>query len=554
VDHKIELEEKATPGYCPLYKMSMEQLEAAKTYIYENLHKGFIVPSNAPFASPILMAKKADGGLRFCVDFRKLNSVTKKDLYPLPLIDEMMQRVRGAKYFTKLDIRQGFHRIRMDPDSEDLTTFRSRYGSYKYKVMPFGVTNGPASFQRFMNSVLTGILDVFVTAFVDDILIYSETLEEHEKHVKEVLKRLREAGLQVSLSKCEFHKKETKFLGFIIGVDGIRVDPGKIRVIQEWEPPDTVRGIQSFLGFCNFYRRFIEEYSKIAKPLFALTKKGVPWSWTEKCQGAFEELKKKLTKAPVLAHYDPHAQTRVETDASDEALGGVLSQRINEDEPWHPVAYFSKTMDKAEKAYEIYDKELLAIIRAFQEWEAELIGLRRTEAIEVLTDHEALQWFQEKRRLNSRQIRWSLILQDYRFKIQYRSGKKNVLADVLSRKDISQKGQREEFVLLPKQYWEPKCLIAPVTVNEELNLIDRIKQANRTHESLEEFRQEALGEQDSKWTLEEGLLLHEGRMMVPEDGDLRARLLDEIHRQPSVAHPGMDKTSRLLSVRYYWPG
>jgi hypothetical protein len=195
VDHKIELEEKATPGYCPLYKMSVEQLKAAKTYIYENLHKGFIVPSNAPFASPILMAKKADGGLRFYVDFRKLNSVTKKDLYPLPLIDEMMQRVRGAKYFTKLDIRQGFHRIRMDLDSEDLTTFRSRYGSYKYKVMPFGVTNGPASFQRFMNSVLTGILDVFATAFVDDILIYSETLEEHEKHVKEVLKRLREAGL-----------------------------------------------------------------------------------------------------------------------------------------------------------------------------------------------------------------------------------------------------------------------------------------------------------------------------------------------------------------------
>jgi hypothetical protein len=169
----------------------------------------------------------------------------------------------------------------------------------------------------------------------------------------------------VSLSKCEFHKKETKFLGFIIGVDGIRVDPGKIRVIQEWEPPDTVRGIQSFLGFYNFYRRFIEEYSKIAKPLFALIKKGVPWSWTEKCQGAFEELKKKLTKAPVLAHYDPYAQTRVETDASDEALGGVLSQRMDENEPWHPVAYFSKTMDKAEKAYEIYDKELLAIIRAF---------------------------------------------------------------------------------------------------------------------------------------------------------------------------------------------
>jgi hypothetical protein len=187
VDYKIELTKKTTPSYYPLYKMSLEQLEAAKSYIYENVKKGFIVPSSAPFASPILMAKKPSGGLRFCVDYRKLNSITKKDIYPLPLIDEILHRLGSAKFFTKLDIRQGFHRIRIDPETEDLTTFRTRYGSFKYKVMPFGLTNGPTTFQRFMNSVLGDSLDDYVVAYVDDILIYSESIEDHEKHVKNIL-------------------------------------------------------------------------------------------------------------------------------------------------------------------------------------------------------------------------------------------------------------------------------------------------------------------------------------------------------------------------------
>ena len=195
VDHQIKLEGEMNLGYCPLYKQSAEELEAAKQYIMENLHKGFIEPGTAPHASLILMARKPGGGLRFCVDYRKLNAITKKDRYPLPLIDEMLQRVSKARFFTRLDIRQGFHRIRMDPDSEDLTTFRTRYGSFKYKVMPFRVTNGPATFQRYINTTLADYLDQFCTAFVDDILIFSETFEEHTKHMRLVLQRLREAGL-----------------------------------------------------------------------------------------------------------------------------------------------------------------------------------------------------------------------------------------------------------------------------------------------------------------------------------------------------------------------
>lgn len=251
-----------------------------------------VVPRSAPFASPILMARKPGGGLRFCVDFRKLNSMTKKDRYPLPLISEILNRLSRAKVYTKLDIRQGFHRIRMHPDSEDLTTFRTRYGTYKYKVLPFGVTNGPAAFQGYINKALADYLDDFVTAYVDDVLIFSDDAKEHTKHVRKDLQRLREAGLQAAIHKCEFGVQKTRFLGFIISTTGIEVDPEKVGVILDWKTPTNVRGVQSFLGFCNFYRRFIKDYGRITKPLSRLVKKGVSFVWEASCRTAFNALRK----------------------------------------------------------------------------------------------------------------------------------------------------------------------------------------------------------------------------------------------------------------------
>jgi hypothetical protein len=239
-DHKIELVKEQELGYSPIYRLGLEELEAAKEYIIDNLNKGFITASQAPFASPILMAKKPGGGLRFCVDYRKLNAITKKDRYPLPLIDEVFERLSKARIFTKLDIRQGFHRIRMHQDSEDLTTFRCRYGTFKYKVMPFGLTNGPATFQRLINDIFMDSLDEFLIAFIDDLLIYSDNEIEHEAHVKKVLERLREAGLQAAIHKCEFHVTSTKYLGFIVTLEGIKVDPSKIEAIVAWSVPNTV--------------------------------------------------------------------------------------------------------------------------------------------------------------------------------------------------------------------------------------------------------------------------------------------------------------------------
>src|SRR5277367_4143689 len=351
-DLKIKLEKDTNLGFSPLRHHTLEELKACKQYLVDNLSKGFIDQSQAPFAAPILFARKANGGLRFCVDYRKLNQLTRKDRYPLLLLDETLARISKARIFTKLDIRQAFHRVRIDPASEDLTTFRTRYGCYKYKVVPFGLTNGPATYQRYMNDVLFDYLDDFCIAYLDDILIYSENELEHEMHVRKVLQRLRQAGLQVDIKKSEFSVKRTKYLGFIISTNGIETDPEKTMAITQWEPPQSVRGVQSFLGFCNFYRRFIKNYGRIAKPLNQLTRKDQPFVFSHSCQHAFKELKRQLVSAPLLVHFDPNRPTRVETDASDGVVAGVLSQRQNDGE-WHPVAYYSKTMIDAELNYPI---------------------------------------------------------------------------------------------------------------------------------------------------------------------------------------------------------
>ena len=251
--------------------------------------------------------------------------MTRKDRYPLPLIDEVLARVSKAKIYTKLDIRQAFHRIRMHPDSEEMTTFRTRYGSYKCKVLPFGLTNGPATYQRYMNDVLFEYLDDFCTAYLDDILIYSENELEHEEHVKKVLEKLRKAGLQADIKKSEFHVTRTKYLGFILSTQGVEVDPTKTEVIRQWKVPSTVPGIQSFLGFCNFYRRFIREYGRVARPLNLLTRKDTPFQWTEDCQKAFNKLKDALTSTPVLRHYQLEKETKVKTDALNSVVARVLS-------------------------------------------------------------------------------------------------------------------------------------------------------------------------------------------------------------------------------------
>ena len=564
-DHKIELEGdgEAGLGYSPLRQQSAEELLATKQYVVEHLGKGFIESSKAPFAAPILFVRKANGSLRFCVDFRKLNALTRKDRYPLPLLEETLARMSKAKIFTKLDIRQAFYRIRMHPDSEDLTTFRTRYGTYKCKVLPFGLTNGPATWQRYMNDTLFDYLDDFCTAYLDDIMIYSENELEHVEHVRKVLIRLREAGLQADIRKSEFHVKRTKYLGFIISTDGIATDPEKTSVIQQWEPPRTVKGVQSFLGFCNFYRRFIKDYGRVARPLNRLVRKDQPFVFNSDCYAAFQELKKRLVSAPVLAHFNPNLPLRVETDASDGVTGGVLSQK-HADGEWHPVAFLSKTMVGAELNYPIHDKELLAIIHSFQHWRAELEGT--PQVIEVLSDHSALEYFMTTKVLTARQARWAEVLSRYNFQIMYRPGVRNQV-DALTRReqdsDASQDAKsslRMQILLKPEQI-DPQVqlelatdqVLGTLETDSGLDLVDDLLRTNRTAESLKDLREEAWNPK-SVWTLKNGLLKYQGRLMVADEPGLRTRLIAEAHGQVSTAHPGKSKTRKLLCTRYYWPG
>jgi hypothetical protein len=366
-DHKIVLKDGFEPPFGPLYSLSRPELEALKEFLEENLDKHFIRQSSSSAGAPVLFAKKGDGSLRLVVDYRGLNEGTIKNRYPLPLIRETLMRLSKAQWFTKLDIRGAYNLIRMEGGEEWKTAFRTRYGSFESLVMPFGLTNAPADFQRFIKDVLAPFLDRFTTAFLDDILIYSDSLEEHRVHVRQVLERLSTAGLHLKPEKCVFYRREVKYLSLIVGVDGIKMDPEKVTAVSEWAVPQTVKDVCSFLGFANFYGRFIRGYSELVRPLTRLTKKEIKFKWGPEEQATFAAVKKiAFTTAPVLRRFDHDRDVIVETDASDYVSAGVLSQ-YDDDGILHPVAFFSKKHSPAECNYKIYDKELMAIVRAFEE-------------------------------------------------------------------------------------------------------------------------------------------------------------------------------------------
>ena len=463
-DHEINTEGKSPP-YGPIYSLSSKELEVLRKYLDTNLERGWIRKSISPAGAPILFVNKKDGGLRLCVDYRGLNQVTVKNRYPLPLINETLDRLQGATVFTKLDLRDAYHRIRIKPGDEWKTAFRTRYGHFEYTVLPFGLANAPASFQAYINGALHDLLDRICVAYMDDILVYSKTEKEHEQHVKVVLERLRRYRLFAKLSKCSFHTSSTSFLGFVVKTDGIVMEEDRVDTIRNWPEPKSLRDVQVFLGLANFYRRFVQGFSKIAEPLTGLMRKdtthkasvGLPLD--KKAKEAFETLKGAFTSAPCLIHYDPFRAIRVETDASGHAIAAVLSQQKNhfsepnfqpEDEPssvlgnaersvqlpneqshWHPVAFWSRKMSPAERNYEVHDQELLAIVKAFKHWRHYLEGSRFT--IEVITDHNNLRHFMREVMLSRRQARWAEQLSAYDLVILYRKGQLNP-ADAPSRR------------------------------------------------------------------------------------------------------------------------
>jgi len=338
-DCKIELKEGTTVPWGPIYPLSEEELRTMCEWLKDMEKTGKIRRSTSPAGSPILFVPKPNRrGLRLYVDYRGLNAVTIPNRYPLPLMQELQDRVQGAQWFTKMDLKNGFNLIRIREGDEWKTAFQTRYGLYEFQVMPFGLTNAPSTFQDMMNHVLSNVLDVGIIAYMDDILMYAQTEEEHDRLVKEVLGRLQQNGLAVSPDKCVCKAKEVEFLGYMIGRNGIRMSTGKVEAVLGWKTPGSLTEVQSFLGFANFYRRFIKDYSRIARPLTELTKKTEKWAWGKEAETAFNDLKNRFTTAPVLEHFDPAKPVIIETDASDFAIGAVLSQR-DEENRLHPIAF-----------------------------------------------------------------------------------------------------------------------------------------------------------------------------------------------------------------------
>ena len=427
VEHKIDLVEGAVPKAKPPYRLGQKEQDELEKQIRDLLDQGFIRPSVSPWGAPILFVPKKDGRWRMCIDYRALNKDTVKDRFPIPRIDELLDRLGRAKFFTKLDLASGYHQIGVARGDIAKTAFRTNRGSYEFIVMPFGLTNAPATFQRLINSVFEGEINDFILVYLDDILIFSETLEDHWRHLDIALRRLREAKLYGRLHKCDFIKEEVEYLGFRISKEGISTDPEKVRAVVEWPTPASVRDVRSFLGLASYYRRFIRNFSLIAKPLTDLTKNDMKWQWEDEQERSFIQIKVALVTAPVLRIPDFSKEFVVTTDASLVSAGAILQQDFGEG--IQPVAYASRKFIPAECRYSAYERELLAIVWAIGLWRPYL----DSGHFIVQSDHSSLRHLPNQASTNRRIWKWISVIQSYDCAIEHIPGKTNP-ADGLSRR------------------------------------------------------------------------------------------------------------------------
>lgn len=385
-DCAIELLPGATLPKGRVYPLSIPEQKAMEEYVEEALRQGYIRPSTSPAASSFFFVAKKDGGLRPCIDYRALNKQTVQYKYPLPLVPAALEMLRGASIFTKLDLRSAYNLIRIRRGDEWKTAFITPSGHYEYRVMPYGLANSPSVFQAFMNEVFRDYLHRFVIIYIDDILIYSQNEADHHLHVAQVLQRLRDNHLYLKIEKCEFHRSSIQFLGYIIDARGVQMDLKKVEAVRQWPIPTSVKELQRFLGFANFYRRFICNFSTLAAPLTSLLRKTPKHlSWSPAASQAFSQLKLAFTTAPTLIHPNAELPFIVEVDASTTGVGAVLSQRVGVPPKLHPCAFFSKKLSPAEQNYDIGNRELLAIKLALEEWRHWLEGANHP--FEVITDH-----------------------------------------------------------------------------------------------------------------------------------------------------------------------
>ena len=524
-DHAIELIEGAEPIAASPYRMSPKELEALRSELDKLMEYGFIRKSKSPWSSPVLFVRKKDNSLRLCVDYRKLNKLTVKSRYPIPRVDELMDRLSGALFFSKIDLASGYHQVRVKSEDVEKTAFATRYGHFEYVVLPFGLCNAPATFMKVMNETFSEALDSFAIIYLDDIVIFSKTKEEHLKHLAWTFEKLKENSFKVKPSKCSFLMTEIEFLGFRMTPGGIAVDDSKVKAICQMGSPRDVSEVRSALGLTGFYRKFIPQYAEIAAPITALLKADTEFKWGVAQEMAWKTLKAKLTEAPILCLPDYSKPFIVTCDASGSAVGGVISQLINGSEK--AIAFESRKLTAAESNYPVHELELLAIVHCLKVWRCFVEG----STVVVKTDHASLKFLKTQRHLSRRVARWCEYLETLDIEIEYIKGCTNSVADALSRLEINYV-ESSDWPSLYESYFSNGMI-----EEEDKHLLEKLR-AN-----------------EKQFALRNDVVYH-----LEEDGSetpyipfiARVDLVQQLHCD--YGHPGTEGTLNLLKSRGWWPG
>ena len=519
IEHQIDFVPGATIPNRPAYRSNPEETKELQKQVGELMERGYVRESMSPCAVPVILVPKKDGTWRMCVDCRAINNITVKYRHPIPRLDDMFDELHGSCIFSKIDLKSGYHQIRMKEGDEWKTAFKTKYGLYEWLVMPFGLTNAPSTFIRLMNHVLRAFIGKFVVVYFDDILIYSKNLDDHLTHLKFVLDVLRKERLFANLKKCTFCTDKLVFLGFVVSAQGIQVDEEKVRAIQDWPSPPSVSKVRSFHGLASFYRRFVKDFSSIAAPITEVIKKDVGFKWGEEQEKAFQLIKEKLTHAPLLALPNFAKTFEVECDASGLGIGAVLMQE------GRPIAYFSEKLSGAALKYLTYDKELYALVQALETWQHYLWP----KEFVIHTDHESLKHLKGQHKLNKRHARWMEFVETFPYVIRYKQGKENIVADALSRR----------YVLIS-------------TLDAKLLGFEHIKELYPLDQDFSEEYASCEKAAHDKFFRHEGFLFRENKLCIP-NCSIRDLSVRESHGGGLMGHFGVAKTLGVLQEHFYWP-
>ncbi len=530
--HRIELLPNTSPIKLKAYRLSKSQMVALKKILIKLKNNKLIVPSNSTWSFPVVLVPKKNNDWRMCVDYRQLNNVTIKDSYALPLIDEIFMFIgKNAKVLSTIDLFSGYHQVPMYIDDQDKTTFTTMFGNYKFRVMPFGLCNAPASFQREMNRIFFDLIGVCLFIYIDDLIVFSDSVESHIDHLTKVFSILEENGLKLNLEKCSFFKEEVILLGHTLSTKGISPIPDKVKVICNWIPPKNTTQLKSFLGAVGYYRKFIRNFAQIASPLFALLKKDVSYFWSDSCNSAFENLKYALTRAPILTPPDYSKPFIIRTDASKDGLGGVLLQ-INEDKLEVPIYFESRSLSPSESNYSVTDLEGKAVYHCVKKFKP-YFSVSKFPTI-VYTDHKPLvSIFSKREPSNSRHLKWITELSILKVSVQFEEGRKNVIADALSRIPTNKINDNKEI------------LNAILNNNISNNKSNNENNEDNINKFMEDFINKRIINIDGVDYYKQG----ENIRKIIKDRSKQIELINEAHQ---VGHEGIYKTYNRLKRDYYW--